>query len=63
MAIGDIVNEKTKEFIKDKKILVVHNPTEVELKEFYGEGYIPKSMKFVEGGLSITIILKKLKGD
>ena len=29
MAIGDIVNEKTKEFIKDKKILVVHNPTEV----------------------------------
>ena len=52
------MNEKTKEFIKNRKILVVHNPTEVELKEFYGEGFSPKSMKFA-GAKNVTIILKR----
>ena len=55
------MNEKTKEFIKNKKILVLHNPTQAELKEFYDEGFTPKSMKFegLPDAENVIITLKR----
>ncbi len=55
---GESMNEKTKEFIKNRKTIILHNPTQEELKEFIDEGFSPKSMKFVDAK-NITIILKR----
>jgi hypothetical protein len=55
---GENINEKTKEFIKNKKTVVLHNPTQTELKEFFDEGFAPKSMKFANAE-NVTIILKR----
>ena len=59
------MNEKTKKIIKNKKNLVLHNPSEEELKEFLRNGFIIKSMKFngdysVDGYYNVGQIIIKL---
>ncbi len=59
------MNEKTKEFIKNKKILILHNPSEEELKEFLRDGFTIKSMHFngdysIEGYYDVGQITIKL---